>query len=315
MSDKSSSGSGRFVRKPSAFRNWITPDGARGPTGEAGFKAERDRYHLYVSYACPWAHRTLILRALKQLEPFVGVSVVHWHMGPEGWSFEPGPGVVPDPVLNARRLADVYDADGRPHDNRATTPLLWDKLGRRIVSNESADITRMFNSAFDGLGVPRDDYYPADLRPEIDTLEQRIYEQLNDGVYKAGFATTQAAYEEAARGVFSMLDELEARLAKRRYLFGARLTEADVRAFVTLIRFDVVYHGHFKCNLRRISDYPALFAYTRDIYQIPAIRATVHFDHIKRHYYESHGRINPTHIVPIGPDIDFDAPHGRAALG
>lgn len=311
----SEAGSGSFERKASVYRNWITPEGAPGPTGDGGFRAEPGRYHLYVSYACPWAHRTLILRSLKGLKELVPVSVVNWWLGPEGWSFAPGPGVVPDPIHQARLLADIYRADGREFDGHATTPLLWDKRERRVVSNESAEIVRMFNSAFDGVGAEPGDYYPAELRTEIDVLEERLYHQLNNGVYRAGFAKTQKAYERAAHGVFEMLDELEQRLAERRYLFGRQLTEADVRAFVTLIRFDAVYFGHFKCNVRRLSDYPNLSEYTRDLYQLPAIKATVHFDHIKHHYYESHRHINPTGIVPIGPALDFDAPHARTGLG
>lgn len=306
---------GSFERKPSIYRSWITRDGAPGPTGEGGFRAEPGRYHLYVSYACPWAHRTLILRSLKGLEEHVPLSVVNWHLGQGGWSFEPGPGVVPDPVHHARFLSEIYAADERGLDGPATTPLLWDKQRGRVVSNESADIVRMFNSAFDGVGAQPGDYYPGAHRTDIDALEERMYEKLNNGVYRAGFATTQSAYEEAACAVFDMLDELEGRLATRRYLLGGQLTEADVRAFVTLIRFDAVYFGHFKCNVRRLVDYPSLAEYTRDLYQLPAITPTVHFDHIKHHYYESHGHINPTGIVPIGPALDFDAPHGRARLG
>lgn len=299
---------GRFTRKPSAFRNWITPSGAAGPTGDAGFAAARDRYHLYVSYACPWAHRTLIARALKGLEDMIPISVVNWKMGEGGWSFAPGPGVIADPLHGAKFLSDVYRADGREWDGHATTPVLWDKQGARIVSNESSDILRMFNSAFDSLGAKQGDYYPIELRDEIDALEASIYERLNDGVYKAGFAVTQAAYEVAAKGVFAMLDELEARLDHKDYLCGDRLTEVDVRLFVTLIRFDAAYHGHFKCNLRLLRDYPALSRYTHALFGITEIRRTVHFDHIKHHYYESHPRVDPTGIVPIGPELDFDVP-------
>jgi putative glutathione S-transferase len=307
--------SGQFVRKPSAYRNWITPDGAPGPSGEGGFAAEPGRYHLYVSYACPWAHRTLILRELKGLGSSISVSVVNWRLGSGGWSFEPGPGVVPDPVLGARYLADVYRLGDPQFDSRATTPLLWDLRERRIVSNESAEIVRMFNSAFDAVGARAGDYYPEALRSEIDPLEERVYQRLNNGVYRAGFATTQSAYEEAARGVFTVLDELEARLAGQRWLVGNRFTEADIRAFVTLVRFDAVYHGHFKCNLRRIADYENLSRYTRDVYQGPGIASTVNLEHIKHHYYESHTGVNPTRIVPIGPALDFTLPHGREALG
>jgi glutathionyl-hydroquinone reductase len=306
---------GSFVRKPSAYRNWITPDGAPGPSGAGGFRAEPGRYQLYVSYACPWAHRTLVLRELKALAFAVDVSVVNWKLGAAGWSFDPGPGVVQDPVHHARLLADVYRL-GDPHfDGRATTPLLWDKAQGRIVSNESSEIVRMFNSAFDAVGARPGDYYPAAQRVEIDALEARIYEKLNNGVYRAGFASKQAAYEEAARDVFLMLDELEQRLSSQRWLVGNRFTEADVRTFVTLIRFDAVYHGHFKCNVRRIADYEHLSRYTRDIYQLPGIAPTVSLEHIKHHYYESHLTINPTGIVPIGPDLDFTTPHGRERLG
>ncbi|MEO8183253.1 MAG: glutathione S-transferase family protein [Deltaproteobacteria bacterium] len=305
---------GRFVRQPAQYRNWVTADGTAGPSGAGGFAAAPDRYHLYVSYACPWAHRTLILRALKGLERLIPISVVHWRMGPEGWSFQPGPGVIEDPLHAADFLSQVYRADPHPFDGHATTPLLWDQGQRRIVNNESADILRMFNSAFDAVGAKSGDYYPKPLRAEIDALAGPLYERLNNGVYRAGFARSQAAYEEAARGVFAQLDELETRLAKQRYLCGGRFTEADVRLFVTLIRFDAAYHGHFKCNLRRLRDYPVLSAYTRDVYQMPAIRGTVQLEHIKRHYYESHPALDPTGIVPVGPELDFDSPHGRAGL-
>ncbi len=315
MTREGPAGTGRFVRKPSVYRNWITPHGSPGVSGTGGFAAEAGRYHLYVSYACPWAHRTLILRELKGLAPLIGVSVVHWRLGRSGWTFEPGPGVVPDPVANARLLAEIYKLGDPGFDGRATTPLLWDTARRTIVSNESAEIIRMFNSAFDAIGARRGDYYPVALRAEIDAVEASVYDRFNNGVYRAGFATTQAAYEEAAREVFAMLDELETRLATQRWLVQNRFTEADVRAFVTLVRFDAVYHGHFKCNVRRIIDYPHLSGYTRDIYQIPGVAETVNLEHIKNHYYESHQSINPTHIVPIGPALDFLVPHGRGGLG
>lgn len=306
--------SGTFERKPAAYRSWVTSDGSAGPSGEGGFRAEPGRYHLYVSYACPWAHRTLILRELKGLAPQIGVSVVNWKLGPEGWSFAPGKGVVADPV-GARLLSEVYERGDSAFSGRATTPLLLDRASGRLVSNESAEIVRMFNAAFDGVGARAGDYYPAPLRGAIDEIEGRVYERLNNGVYRAGFATTQAAYEEAARDVFLMLDELEARLAEQRWLVGNRFTEADVRAFVTLVRFDAVYHGHFKCNVRRIKDYEHLSAYTRDIYQLPGVAGTVDLEHIQHHYYESHLNVNPTGIVPLGPAQDFGAPHGRASLG
>ncbi|HEX7229431.1 MAG TPA: glutathione S-transferase family protein [Candidatus Binatia bacterium] len=305
---------GRFVRWESRYRNWITPDGMPGPSGEGGFRAEPGRYHLYVSFACPWAHRTLILRALKGLESAISLSVTHWYMGENGWTFKPAPGVIPDPIHGADYLYQVYLADNPKASGRATTPVLWDKALGRIVNNESAEIMGMLNSAFDGVGAKPGDYYPEALRRDIDDLSERIYHALNNGVYRAGFATTQEAYEEAACGVFAMLDELEQRLANSRYLFGDQPLESDWRLFTTLIRFDAVYFGHFKCNLRRLIDYPNLFEYTRDLYQIPGVAETVNFDHIRRHYYTSHKAINPTGIVPIGPALDFSAPHGREAL-
>jgi putative glutathione S-transferase len=299
---------GKFVRPRTAFRNWVTHDGSAGPTGAAGFAAARGRYHLYVSLACPWAHRTLILRALKGLEDLVSVSVVHWRMLDRGWTFEPGPGVVPDPVLRADYLYQVYLAADRTYTGRVTTPVLWDRQTGTIVNNESAEILRMFNSAFDGLGARPGDYYPPDLRAEIDALNARIYDAVNDGVYKAGFATTQAAYEEAVGRLFETLDWLEERLARRRYLCGDRVTEADIRLLVTLLRFDLVYYAHFKCNLRRLADYPGLSGYARDLYQLPGVAATFDAAHAKRHYYESHRTLNPSGIVPAGPPVDFAAP-------
>ncbi|WP_075215077.1 glutathione S-transferase family protein [Mongoliimonas terrestris] len=305
---------GRFVRQESGFRNWVTADGAPGPTGEGGFKAEPGRYHLYVSLACPWAHRTLIVRALKGLEDAISVSVVNWLMGAEGWTFEPGPGVVPDPIHGATRLHQVYTAARSDYTGRVTVPVLWDRRTGTIVSNESADIIRMLGAAFDGIGAAPGDFYPPDLRGDIDALNARIYDRVNNGVYKAGFATTQAAYEEAVYPLFETLDFLDAHLADRRYLCGDRLTEADIRLFTTLVRFDAVYVGHFKCNLRTLREYPALSAYARDLYQTPGVAGTVDFAHIKGHYYESHGTINPTGIVPAGPIEDWHAPHGREAL-
>jgi glutathionyl-hydroquinone reductase len=301
---------GRFVRAESGFRNWITPDGSPGPSGSGGFKAEPGRYHLYVSYACPWANRTLIFRAIKGLDGMITVSVTHWLMAENGWTFTPGEGVVPDTVNGASYLHQVYTRADATYTGRATVPVLWDKQRATIVSNESAEIIRMFNSAFDGVGAKPGDYYPEPLRAEIDAINARIYDTVNNGVYKAGFATTQEAYEAAIGPLFETLDWLEQRLQGRRFLFGAHSTEADWRLFTTLIRFDPVYHGHFKCNIRRLVDYPNLFAYTRDLYQWPGVRETVDFDHIKRHYYQSHRTINPTGIVPVGPRIDFDAPRG-----
>jgi putative glutathione S-transferase len=308
--DTASTG-GRFRRQDSAFRHWVTPDGAPGPSGEGGFRAEAGRYHLYVSLACPWAHRTLILRRLKGLEGMIGLSVVHWFMGEEGWTFAPGPGVIPDPVRGARVLHEVYTAARPDHTGRVTVPALWDLERGTIVSNESSEIVRMLNAAFDDAGAAPGDYYPPPLRPEIDALNARIYDTVNNGVYKAGFATTQAAYEEAAGPLFATLDALEERLGRGRYLCGDALTEADWRLFTTLVRFDPVYVGHFKCNLRRIADYPNLSGYLRDLYQTDGIAGTVNMAHIKGHYYESHRTINPTGIVPTGPAMDLDAPHGR----
>lgn len=305
---------GRFVRTNAAFRNWITADGSPGPTGEGGFRAEAGRYHLYVSLACPWAHRTLIMRRLKGLEAMIGVSVVHWRMLENGWTFEHGPGVVPDPIRGARYLHQVYTAAKPDYSGRVTVPVLWDKVKNTIVSNESAEIIRMMNSAFDGIGARPGDYYPEDLRSEIESLNSRIYDKVNNGVYKAGFATTQQAYEEAVRPLFDTLDLLDERLSSRRYLCGDRLTEADIRLFTTLVRFDAVYVGHFKCNLRRIADYPHLSGYLRDIYQTDGIAETVDMVHIKGHYYESHKTINPAGIVPLGPLLDLDAPHERGTL-
>jgi putative glutathione S-transferase len=303
---------GRFVRTESAFRNWITPDGRPGPTGQNGFAAQPGRYHLYVSLACPWAHRTLLLRVLKGLEEIVSVSVTHWLMAENGWSFAPGEGVVPDPLFGARYLYEIYLHADPHYTGRVSVPVLWDKHTETIVNNESAEIICMLNGAFDGVGAKPGDLYPAELRNEIDTLNARIYETLNNGVYQAGFATTQTAYDEAVYSVFNTLDFLEDRLAMSRFLLGDRLTLADVRLFTTLVRFDAVYHGHFKCNMRRLIDYPHLWAYARELYQLPGVASTVDFGHIKRHYYMSHGTINPTCIVPVGPALDFDAPVNRA---
>ncbi len=304
---------GRFRRQESVFRNWVTPDGTPGPTGDGGFEAELGRYHLYVSLACPWAHRTLIFRALKGLEASISVSVVHWFMGKHGWTFDSGPSVIPDPA-GARRLHEVYIRSNPTYTGRVTVPVLWDKQRNVIVSNESSEIIRMLNSAFDGNGASPIDFYPADLRDTIDAFNARIYATVNNGVYKAGFATTQEAYEEAVRPLFSTLDALEERLTRHRYLCGERLTEADWRLFTTLVRFDAVYVGHFKCNMRRLVDYPNLWGFTRELYQYPGVAATTDFTHIKRHYYQSHESINPTRIVPVGPDLDFLSPHDRHRL-
>ncbi|SMF05857.1 putative glutathione S-transferase [Alteromonadaceae bacterium Bs31] len=305
---------GRFERSKSQFRHWISADGSAGPSGKGGFKAEADRYHLYVSLACPWANRALIFRKLKGLEKFISVSVVHWHMAEEGWTFQPGQGVIPDPVFRARALHQVYTAADPHYSGRVTVPVLWDKKNNTMVSNESSEIIRMLNCAFDDIGALAGDYYPEELRTEIDSLNERIYNTVNNGVYRAGFATTQEAYEEAIAPLFETLDFLEQRLAKQRYLLGDKLSEADWRLFTTLVRFDPVYVGHFKCNLKRIVDYPNLWGYTRDLYQHPGIAETVNFFHIKQHYYGSHDTINPTGVVPLGPDIDFYAEHSRAGI-
>ncbi len=302
---------GKFVRSQSQFRNWITPDGSPGPSGRGGFKAEAGRYHLYVSLACPWASRVMILRALKGLEDMISVSVVNPYMGSNGWTFAPGPGVVPDPVAGAEFHYQVYLRADPGYSGRVTVPVLWDLKEDTIVSNESAEIIRMLNSAFDGIGAKPGDYAPADLLPEIDAINAEVYDHVNNGVYKAGFATDQAVYEAEVASVFATLDRLEALLGRQRYLVGDRITEADWRLFVTLIRFDPVYHGHFKCNLRRLVDYPNLWAYTRELYQWPGVAATVDFDHIKQHYYGSHPTINPNRIVPKGPVLDLMEPSQR----
>lgn len=303
---------GAFRRAPARFRNWITPDGAPGPTGRGGFAAESGRYHLYVSYACPWAHRTLIVRALKGLAPHIGVSVVHPDLGEDGWTFATDfPGTTGDRLHGLPFLRDLYlRADPRA-SGRVTVPVLWDRDLGTIVSNESSDILRMLGSAFARIAGPGPDLYPAPLRAEIDRLNADIYDGLNNGVYRAGFATTQAAYDAAVRGVFATLEMLEARLAARRYLAGDAPTEADWRLFPTLVRFDAVYHGHFRCNRNRLIDFPNLWGYTRELFQMPGIAGTVRMDHIVRHYHVSHRTLNPHGIVPIGPVLDFAAPHGR----
>ncbi len=302
---------GHFKRAASQFRNWITPDGSAGPSGKEGFKAEAGRYHLYVSLACPWAHRTLIFRRLKRLEDLISVSVVDPLMLEKGWEFKVGDGATGDPLFGAKALSDIYVKADPHYSGRVTVPVLWDKKTNTIVSNESAEIIRMFNSAFDALTGSTTDFYPEDIRSEIDDLNALIYDTVNNGVYKAGFATAQDAYSESVLKLFETLDSLEDRLGKGRYLLGDRLTEADWRLFTTLVRFDPVYVGHFKCNIRRIADYPNLSAYLRDLYQTPGIKETVNFRHIKDHYYRSHKTINPTGIVPVGPELDLDSPHGR----
>ncbi|MCL1124984.1 glutathione S-transferase family protein [Shewanella surugensis] len=311
--DTKSSG-GRFERKAPRFRNWVTKDGSAGLSGIGGFKAEPNRYHLYVSLACPWAHRTIIYRKLKGLEGMISMSVVNAFMGDEGWTFAPGDGVVADPILNAVNVHEIYTSAQADYTGRVTVPILWDKKTNTIVSNESPEIIRMFNSAFDAVGALAGDFSPAELLAEIDELNAFIYPTINNGVYRAGFATTQDAYDEAVVEVFNALDTLEVRLENRRYLTGSTITEADWRLFTTLVRFDAVYVGHFKCNLRRIVDYPNVWGYLRDLYQVAGIADTVAMDYIKSHYYGSHETINPTRIVPVGPEIDFYAPHGREPL-
>ena len=308
--DTKSSG-GRFKREDAGFRNWVTVDGSVGPTGSSGFKAEPNRYHLYVSLACPWAHRTTIYRKLKGLEDMISLSVVSPYMGENGWTFEKYPGVIADPINHADKLYEVYIAAKPDYTGRVTVPILWDKKTNRIVSNESSEIIRMFNSAFDEVGALPGNFLPADKQAEIDEINTFVYHAINNGVYKTGFATTQDAYEEALFELFAALDNMEARLQDKRYLTGDTITEADWRLFSTLMRFDAVYVGHFKCNIRRIVDYPNLWGYLRDLYQVPGIADTVNMDHIKTHYYGSHATINPTGIIPVGPALDFDLPHQR----
>lgn len=303
---------GRFVREDAGFRNWVTADGSAGPTGVGGFKAEANRYHLYVSLACPWAHRTTIYRKLKGLEDMISLSVVHPFMGDKGWTFAEGAGVIADPIVNASYLYEVYVAAKPDYTGRVTVPILWDKKTNTIVSNESSEIIRMLNSAFDEAGATDVNFLPTELLAEIDTINEFVYSAVNNGVYKAGFATTEAAYKEAVVTLFDALDTLEVRLANQRYLLGDTITEADWRLFTTLVRFDAVYVGHFKCNIRRIVDYPNLWGYLRDLYQVPGIAETVNIEHIKAHYYTSHANINPTRIIPVGPVLDFNEPHDRA---
>lgn len=308
------SGDGRFKREDARRRNWITRDGEPGPSGVGGFKAEAGRYHLYVSLACPWAHRTLIVRRLKGLESMIGVSVVSWLMRENGWTFDRAQGSTGDVLHGLDFLHQLYTREDPTYSGRVTVPVLWDTQQQRIVSNESSEIIRMFNSAFDELTGNTLDLYPAPLRADIDAWNERIYPAVNNGVYRAGFATTQTAYEEAATTLFGALDALEARLAESRYLAGQHLSEADWRLFTTLIRFDAVYHGHFKCNLKRLADYPNLSGWLRELYQWRGIAETVDFTHIKGHYYASHRTINPTGIIPLGPELDLLSAHARDHL-
>ncbi len=310
---------GEFIRQDSQFRHWISADGSAGLSGEGGFKAEPERYHLYISLACPWAHRTLIFRKLKGLEGIVSLSVVHPDMGDAGWKFasaggQPFAATTDDGANGFDFMHQVYTRAIPDYTGIVTVPVLWDKQRRTIVNNESSEIIRMFNSAFDTCGASGLDYYPEALREDIDSVNTFIYDNINNGVYRTGFAASQTAYEQAFRRLFDALDELEQRLTGQRYLVGTQITEADWRLFTTLLRFDAVYVGHFKCNLRRIADYPNLSGYLRELYQLPGIAETVDFTHIKRHYYYSHTSINPTRIVPLGPKLTLHTPHGRQHL-
>lgn len=296
---------GRFIRTEAQYRNWITPDGSPGPTGEGGFKAEPNRYHLYVAMACPWANRTLIMRKLKNLEDMISVSVVNPLMAENGWTFEPAVGVIPDPVINATYLHELYTHVDPNYSGRVTVPMLYDLKQNKIVNNESSEIMRMLNTVFYGVGAKEGDYYPKELQEEIDAVNELVYHNVNNGVYKAGFATNEGVYQEEVGRLFKTLDQLEARLENQRYLVGDEITEADWRLFTTLIRFDSVYYSHFKCNIRQIRDYQNLWRYTKELYNWPGIAETVDFKHIKEHYYRSHKNINPTGIVPVGPILDF----------
>jgi putative glutathione S-transferase len=298
---------GEFRRQDSRFRNWLTPNGEAGPNGEPGFKAEQGRYHLYVSLACPWAHRTLIFRQLKQLQDYIDVTVVEPIMLENGWEMN-------DPLYGLDFLYQLYLKADASYEGRVTVPVLWDTQTQTIVSNESSEIIRMFNTAFNYLTGNTTDYYPQALHETIYDLNERIYDTINNGVYRAGFATTQQAYEEAFYSLFDSLDWVESLLTRQRYLAGDRLTEADWRLFTTLIRFDAVYFGHFKTNRQLLADYPAISGYVRELYQVPGVAQTVSFEHIKTHYYASHLMINPTGVVPVGPAQDFTAAHGREGL-
>lgn len=296
---------GKFVRTTTQFRSWITRDGSAGPTGKGGFKAESGRYHLYISLACPWASRTLIMRALKGLEEHISISVVNPFMLENGWTFEQADGVIADSELHSNYLYQVYLAAQPNYSGRVTVPVLWDKKTKTIVSNESAEIMRMLNTAFNDITGNTDDYYPEELQADIDAMNDYVYPNINNGVYKAGFATSQKVYEEEVKKLFAALDKLEALLSANDFLVDNRFTEADIRLFTTLVRFDSVYYGHFKTNIRRLVDYPNLWNYTKRIYNMPGIADTVNFDHIKKHYYGSHKTINPTGIVPVGPELDW----------
>lgn len=306
---------GHFVRPTTSFRSWVTPDGSPGPTGQAGFKAEPGRYHLYVSLSCPWAHRTVIFRKLKGLENVVSMSVVSPDMLKDGWTFNTDEGSSGDAVNGKSKLSEIYLAADPKYTGRVSVPVLWDKERKTIVNNESPEIIRMLNAAFDAFTNERADYYPQALRAQIDKINELVYPNVNNGVYRAGFATSQAAYEEAFRNLFDALDEIEQILSRQRYVAGNAVTEADWRLFCTLIRFDAVYYSHFKCNWRHIYEYPNLSHYVRDLYQVPGVAETVNLEQIKRHYYGSQRQVNPTGIIPVGPQLDFAAPHDRARFG
>ncbi len=306
---------GHFIRPTTAFRNWVTPDGSAGPSGTGGFAAEAGRYHLYVSLACPWAHRTVILRKLKGLENVVSLSNVSPDMLEDGWTFNTDEGSSGDAVNNKQKMSEIYLLANPKYSGRVSVPVLWDKKTKTIVNNESSEIIRMFNAAFDAFTNVRTDFYPKELRGEIDRINDLVYPNVNNGVYRTGFATSQQAYETAFRGVFDTLDEIEQLLSERRYLAGAQITEADWRLYTTLVRFDAVYYGHFKCNWRHIYEYPNLSNYLRELYQVPGVAETTNLEQIKRHYYFSQRKVNPTGIVPVGPQLDFAAPHDRARLG
>lgn len=296
---------GRFIRKDSQFRNWITPDGSAGPSGKGGFKAEPNRYHLYVSLACPWASRAMIMRSIKGLEDMISVSVVNPLMVEHGWTFDEDEGVIADPLMNANYMHQIYTRAQPDYSGRVTVPVLYDKKNDTIVNNESSEIMRMFNSAFDQIGATEGDYSPHNLMDEINAINAKVYDSVNNGVYKAGFATDQVVYQEEVTKVFAALDELEDLLSTQPHLVGDQITEADWRLFTTLIRFDAVYHGHFKCNLRHLEDYDHLWRYTKELYNFPGVAETVNFKHIKEHYYRSHKTINPNGIVPLGPELDL----------
>jgi len=313
--DVSRTKDGHFVRPTTRFRNWVTPNGSPGPSGEGGFAAEPGRYHLYVSLACPWAHRTLIFRKLKALENVVSLSVVSPDMLKDGWTFNVSEGSTGDAANGKNKLSEVYVLAEPRYTGRVSVPVLWDKKRKTIVNNESSEIIRMFNSAFDALTKVRTDFYPPAMRPQIDRLNDLVYPNINNGVYRAGFATSQAAYEEAFRNVFDTLEEIEQILSQHRYLVGNDITEADWRLFCTLVRFDAVYYAHFKCNWRHIYEYPNLSNYLRDLYQVPGVAETVSIEQIKRHYYFSQRHVNPSGVVPVGPQLDFAAPHDRARFG